>query len=117
VEIYANDPAKDGNTYTQVCQYMLVRPERADGKDAQLPQAQVYPDCYEVHGQKVSGFLGNRTPPLDAARSGRYNEPMICARLPVLSARCCFCYTGMLVAGDWPSQQNYLPPYRCECHH
>ena len=52
LEIYANDPARDGNTYTHVCQYLLVRPNKGDNSAALFYQAPQYNDCYNVHGMQ-----------------------------------------------------------------
>lgn len=52
LEIYANDPARDGNTYTHVCQYLLVRPNKGDNSAALFYQTPQYNDCYNVHGMQ-----------------------------------------------------------------
>lgn len=50
LEVYVNDPARDGNTYTHVCQYLLVRPEKGDNRDALFYQTPQYNDCYNLYG-------------------------------------------------------------------
>lgn len=52
LEVYANDPARDGNTYTHVCQYLLVKPKKGDNSAALFYQTPSYQDCYNVHGMQ-----------------------------------------------------------------
>ena len=52
LEIYANDPDRDGNTYTHVCQYLLVKPAPGDNSAALFYQTPNYQDCYNVHGMQ-----------------------------------------------------------------
>lgn len=52
LEIYANDPARDGNTYTHVCQYLLVKPNKGDATAGAAYNAPEYRECYNVHGMK-----------------------------------------------------------------
>jgi len=50
LEVYANDPSRDGNTYTHVCQYLLVRPDRGDASYDGFFQSPEYSECYNVYG-------------------------------------------------------------------
>ena len=52
LEIYANDPERDGNTYTHACQYLLVKPPAGDNSAATFYQTPAYQDCYNVHGMQ-----------------------------------------------------------------
>lgn len=52
LEIYSNDPAVDGNTYTHVCQYLLIKPNKGDNSTALLYQTPEYHDCYNVQGMR-----------------------------------------------------------------
>ncbi|XP_067949883.1 uncharacterized protein [Watersipora subatra] len=50
LEVYANDPERDGNTYTHVCQYLLVKPTPGDNSAAVFYKAPSYQECTNVHG-------------------------------------------------------------------